>query len=80
MLKYAWFACNYNTDRVNFKNVAETLFSTSFDDCDEDMCDRETFIKCAHCSVNLCFHDFYIGNHFHLDDSDSDMDELNSNQ
>lgn len=81
MFKYAWFACNYKSDRVKFKNVAETLFSTSFDDCEEEMCNRETFIKCAHCSVNMCFHHFYIDNHFHSDDSDLDeLASLNSSQ
>lgn len=42
MLKFSWFASNYTSDRVKFGNVAETLFSTNFEDCDEEMCDRET--------------------------------------
>lgn len=65
MCKYAWYACTYTTEKQDFKNVQELLFSSTYDKCEMDSCPMESFIKCAHCNLHLYFDHFFVEYHYH---------------
>lgn len=64
MLRYAWMACNYIEDKEPFLNVNALLFNLENDECECD-CDEQSFIRCGHCKMHLCFKHFFEEFHFH---------------
>jgi hypothetical protein len=77
LLKYAWYASGYTETRAGgFLNLEEILFAFDPDECEEDMCERQTFIKCSHCEAHLCFEHFFVENHAHFDWTISNKPEV----
>lgn len=65
LIKYAWYKAGYLKERPGpFQTPVQYCYKLVGEECNLKDCENDSFIKCGHCELELCFDHFYLCHHF----------------